>query len=187
MVGNNGEIKVKHPLHKIVGESIDNIEFSDCKIIKDPACGGVHNIPLFCSGIKSNATEYCDVDILILKNKKIRVIIEIEEKTARPTEICGKFLTSALSFYYIHKSENNTPIEMDDSVTFIQIVKAPQTKNSSIPIQYENLEKSIQSILPIKWSKINKYRLIYGTISDFINKNDKKYNELITCIKEALK
>jgi len=135
---------MEHPLHKIVGECIGSHKFPNCKIIKDPACGGKQNIPLFCSEDKSNKTEYCNVDLLILKNNKIRVIIEIEEADITPTQICGKFLTSALSSYFIHESENNIPIGMSDSVSFIQILNMSRLKEGTAkPDQWENLEESI--------------------------------------------
>ncbi len=178
---------MEHQLHKIVGEFINSDKFPDCMIKKDPACGGNHNVPLFYSRNKSNKTEYCDVDLLILKDNKIRVIIEIEETAARPTQVCGKFLTSALSSYFIHKSENNTPIAMSDKVTFIQILKAPQSKKSSIPTQWKNLEDSVNKRLPLKESNIRKYILLYGSVSDFEDRDSDVRVELMTCIEEALK
>jgi hypothetical protein len=60
--------------------------------------------------------------MLVLKEGKIKMIVEIEESNVKPTQVCGKFLTSALSKYYIHETQNNQPIEMDEKVTFIQIL-----------------------------------------------------------------
>lgn len=177
-----------HPLHENIGEYIDSNIFSNCKIIKDSVCGGQQNVPLFCSTNKSNKTEYCNVDLLILKDNKIRVIIEIEEANIKPTQICGKYLTSALSSYFIHKSEDKKPINMDESVLFIQILdtsKLKKDKTSKIE-QWKNIEKSIQNIIPVKGSRINNYKLFWGDISDF-KKNEEKRNELISCIKGALK
>lgn len=185
----NGGIKMKkkkHPLHKIIGKCIDKNKFPNYKIIKDKDCGGPHRIPLFCSETKSNATEYCDVDLLVLKDNKIRVIIEIDESDIKPTQICGKFLTSALSSYYIHDSENNIPIGMSDLVSFIQILRSDRLKEKTSKIkQWKNLEKSIINILQNKESKIRRYKLFYGNISDFKNKNI--CTELITYIKGTLK
>ncbi len=179
---------MKHPLHKVVGECIDTYEFPNCEIIKDRACGGEQNVPLFCSKDKSNKTEYCDVDLLILKNHKIRVIIEIEETDTKPTQICGKFLTSALSRYFIHEYKNNVPLEMSDSVSFIQIVNTARLKAGAAKIeQWENLEKSIMDILPIKGSEIRKYGLIYGNVSDFERRNSNEYADLVACVRNALK
>jgi len=67
-------------LHKIIGDHISNFNLlDDCKIIKDPKCNGTQNIPLFCKINKSNDTEYCNVDILLIRKGEIKVIIEIEE------------------------------------------------------------------------------------------------------------
>jgi len=95
-------------------------------------------------------------------------------------QICGKFLTSALSSYFIHESENNLPIGMSDSVSFIQILSMSRLKEGTAkPDQWENLEKSIMNILPIKGSKIRKYKLLYGNVSDFKGGNANKCADLI--------
>lgn len=181
-------MKNAHNLHKKIGECIDSNKFPNCRIIKAPECGGQHRIPLFCSEKNSNKTKYCNPDILILKDNKIRVIIEIEESDITPVRICGKFLTSALSSCFIHKSSNNVPLKMSDSVTFIQILNALWLKNKSSKLdQGKNLEKSIKNILPVKESKIKKYQLFYGTVSDFEDRNSDKCVELFSYIKEVLK
>ncbi len=49
---------------------------------------------------------------------------------------------------------------MHDSVTFIQVVGTSNLKSLSLkPYQWENLESSIENILPIKDSDIKEYRL----------------------------
>jgi len=85
-----------HPLHEIIGDCINANEFPGCKIVKSQDCGGHQDVPLFCSEVKSRKTRYCLVDMLMMKDDKIRVIIEIEESDVKPTQICGKFLASAL-------------------------------------------------------------------------------------------
>ena len=60
--------------------------------------------------------------LLVLKGNKVRLIVEIEESDVKPTQVCGKFLCSALSRYYIHEAEGNTPVEMSANVAFIQVV-----------------------------------------------------------------
>ncbi len=168
---------------------IQDSEFRNCSIIKDSACGGKQNIPLFCSTEKSNQTEYCNVDLLILQDNKIRVIIEIEEADIKPTQICGKFLASALSSYFIHKTKNDVPIGVGDSVAFIQILDTSKLKEdeTSKINQGKNIEKSITNTLPIKGSKIKKYKLLYGNASEFKTRNGKKRAELLSYITESLK
>ncbi|MCZ7360632.1 MAG: hypothetical protein O8C55_11195 [Candidatus Methanoperedens sp.] len=173
---------INNPLHKKIAAFI---QFPDCKILKSVECGGTQNIPLFCSTEKGNDTEYCNVDLMILKNERIKVIIEIEESGITPSKICGKFLTSALSSNYIHESESNQPIDMDESVTFIQILDISELKEStSKKEQLSNIEKSIQKIIPVKDSKIDEYKLFFGNNSDF-DKN--RLNEVADFIQEVLK
>jgi hypothetical protein len=176
---------MNHQLHKKIGDIVQDSEFSGCKIVKSTECGGKQNIPLFCSKVKSNETEYCNVDLLILKNNRIKVIIEIEEANIKPTQICGKFLTSALSPHYVHESENNKIIDMDNSVSFVQILdtsKLKMDKTSKIE-QWKNIEKSIQNIIPVKGSKIDKYKLFFGDISEFYGE---KINEIVSYIQGIL-
>jgi len=182
---NNGRNKMEHKLHKVIADCINRTNLPNCRIIRDPACGGHQNIPLFYSNIQSRKTRYSIVDILILKNNKIKVIIEIEESDVTPVRICGKFLTSALSSHFIHESEKNIPIEMDKSATFIQILDSSRLKKGSSKIdQWNYLKESINSILPMKDSRILKYKLLYGKTKDF---SDNKCKKLTKWIREALK
>ncbi len=174
-----------HPLHVAVADLFEESISSDCQLIRDEACGGYQQIPLFMCKQKSRETEYCDVDLLVLKDGKIRIIVEIEESNVRPTQVCGKYLTAALAQYYIHETRNNKPLRMHNSVTFIQIMGSSNLKVNKTDkfIQWENLERSIQNILPIKGSKITNYRLFYGNKSNF--ENAEKRSALVACIKEA--
>jgi hypothetical protein len=152
-----------HSIHEKIGDIIQKALPPDHILLRDEACGGEQRLPLFYIPKKSRGTEYCDVDLLVLKDDKIRIIVEIEESNVKPTQICGKFLTSAMSNYYIHDSKNNEPIEMSDSVTFIQIVdtsKLVKDKTSKFD-QWKALEESINKILPLKNnSKITSYKLL---------------------------
>lgn len=179
--------KNRHPLHKVIGDMIQESDFPNCTVIKDPACGGNQNIPLFCSLVKSNQTEYCNVDLLILKDNEIRVIVEIEEANITPTKIFGKFLTSALSSYYIHRTQNDVPIEMGDSVSFIQILDTSELKEDKTAKlnQWEYIENSIRDIVPVKNSKINNYKIFFGKISGF--REEERRQDIIKHIRKVLK
>ncbi|MCK9614713.1 MAG: hypothetical protein M0R48_04310 [Candidatus Omnitrophica bacterium] len=174
---------MEHPFHEKIGDLINNTVFPNCKIIKDPACGGGQHIPLFCSGERSRETEYCNVDLLITVDNKIKVIIEIEEANIKPTQICGKLLTSALSKYFIHESEGSNLIGMADSVLFIQVLDSLKLKidKTAKTKQWDKIEKSIQDIIPVKGSNISRYKIFYGNKTNF---NDKG---LLNYISEFLK
>jgi hypothetical protein len=149
-------------IHETVGDVFKDALPLHYSLIRDEACGGKQRIPLFNTAQKSRKTEYCNVDLLVLKKNKIKMIVEIEESNVKPTQICGKFLTSALASYYIHNSKRNEPIGMDDSVTFIQIVdtsKLVKEKTSKFK-QWKALEESINRIIPLRNSRITSYRLL---------------------------
>lgn len=149
-----------HPLHKEIADQLESI-LPPYSLVRDEACDGDQRIPLFYDKEKSRATEYCNVDMLVLRENRVRAIIEIEESNVKPTQICGKFLTSALAKYYIHENKENAPVEMFDSVTFIQIVDSSKLKKNSVkPKQWKALERSIQSILPLRNSRITSYILV---------------------------
>ena len=105
--------------------------------VKDPACLSgptphyvrvPQNIPLFCSKKRGNDTEYCDVDALILLAGKIKVIVEIEESALGPTQIFGKFLSSAAAQRYIHDADGGDPVYKDEDVLFVQIMDTSSPK-----------------------------------------------------------
>ncbi len=159
-----------HLLHKKIGDLIQ-IHFPNC--IKSPECGGDHKIPLYCSDENRRGTHYCDVDLLIPEDKRIKVIIEIEEADITPIRVFGKILASALSSNYIL---DNITYEMDDSVTFIQVLDTSQLKPKSVKRnQFDNIKESIQSVIP-KCSKIKNYEICCG-----------EQKEIIACIKKALR
>jgi len=73
---------------------------------------------------------------------------------------------------------------MDNSVLFIQILDTSGIKkNKTAKIsQWENIEKSIKNIIPVKNSKIKEYKLFYGDVSEF-GVNGKKRTELLIAFK----
>ena len=151
-------------VHKKVGQIFRQLITTDpsLTLLQDYACGGKQRLPLFCVPNKSRANEFCNVDFLVLKDGKIKVIVEIEESNVKPTQVCGKLLTSALAKYFIHECEANKPVEMADSVLFIQIVdtsKLVRGKTAKYE-QWKALEKSINQILPVKDSSIKSYKLL---------------------------
>ena len=167
---------VTHKLHQQIGKIIkEKFNNNNYTVLLDSACGGKQSIPLFGSEIKSNKTEYCNVDLLILKDDRIKVIIEIEESDIKPVHIFGKFLVSALSTHYIHDSKK---CAMDQSVAFIQVVDTSKlgiNKTSKFE-QCKNIGLSIQKILHMKWSNIGEYKIF----------NDKELDKMLAYLSTYL-
>jgi len=150
-----------HVLHEKLGKTIRD-SFSGepgYKVMLDKACGGQRILPLFMSDVIGSDTEICDVDILVVKDEKVRVIIEIEESDVKPNQICGKFLTSALASCY--SGDEGTTAPLDAPIAFIQVLdksklKIHKTKKLK---QWENLEKATCRLLPVGNSQINVYKI----------------------------
>lgn len=182
----------EHGFHRMIGEKIynnfnENVEGKECQVILDHACGGKQRVPLFLSDEKSRGTELCNVDILILFKGKIKIIIEIEESDIKPTQICGKFLTSALAIHYIHENNKDLgSIGKDDNTMFIQIVDTKNLKKETSKYkQFKNIEEKIQGILSkMKDCGLSKYKILYGIKEEF--ENGKKEFDLIECVKKFL-
>jgi hypothetical protein len=156
-----------HTFHRAIGDYVGSKLLPGCSLIKDQACGGEQHIPLFRGPKKSWQDEFCNVDMLILQEQKIRAIIEIEESDIKPHQVCGKLLTSALSRYFIHDGRADKPIGMGEQVVFIEILKISKLKSQSHkPEQFKYLEQSIKDILPLKNSAIKEYHLIIGKLED---------------------
>ena len=179
---------MKHPLHIKIAQYIES-HLSDLfnenvMLIKDQACGGRQQIPLFLNEHKSRQTELCKVDLAIKQNNKIEIIIEIDTKII-PTQICGKFLTSALSSFYIHRTERK-PIPLSENVLFIQILDSEfgnlveKDKTAKI-YQCRNIEKSIQEVAGTMNLKIKGYNLFWARNDNFDNLQD-----LIEILREKL-
>ena len=66
---------MKHPLHFAVGEEMHRRLGGRFEIIRDPACGGNHHLPLFVGPHKARDTRMCCVDSLVLESGKIRAIV----------------------------------------------------------------------------------------------------------------
>jgi hypothetical protein len=109
---------------------------------------------------------YCNVDLAILSGGAIRVLFEMEESNGSPTQVCGKFLTAALSTCLIHDNRGGSPVTMARPGAFVQVVDTARLKPTSAKIaQWSNLERSIRSLLPLRG--ISNYRLYYGDLAGF--------------------
>ena len=185
--------KKTHPLHKALGEYILNCKYPECKIILSPECIPNiqsknilnQNIPFFIGSVndKSNATELCNVDLVILKNDEIKVIIEIEESDRTPVRTAGKFLISVLSDYYADKG--GKAFNMSNKLLFIQILKSYKNPRSSKETQGKNLKEQIRSFIQ-NCDKQIQYELCYCQEDDFKNNSYNKCKEIKNIIEKFL-
>jgi hypothetical protein len=161
----------EHPLHKAVGDLLK--EFANNNHLEQPrldeACGGKQRISLF-KGKKSNENNLCDVDAILLKDKEISVVIEIEESKDDPTTIFGKYLTTAMSNCHIRGKEEIKIAKK--SVRFIQIIDTKKLKQKTEMIKkYHLIEKEINENL---YGSVKSYKII---CADGIKIKAKENNE----------
>lgn len=156
------------PLHKVVGSLVEEDAPPHCTVFRSPECGGEHVVPLHFSSEGTNETEFCEVDIAIVKKGEVQVIIEIEESNTKPVQVFGKLMASAMSSYLSHKKEGIL-FPIADSVVFIQILDTSKLKpaRSSKPRQWELVERSIIDILRSVETNVAEYKLMVGDSLDF--------------------
>ena len=153
---------MNHPLHISVAQEVrKRLDIKNFELLFDPACDDKehHQLPLFIGGTKARETRMCCVDILVMQDRKVRAIVEIEESGFHPTKICGKFFQAVLANYYIHDSHLNERIPFADKVIFFQVLdrsKFPEPVSKK-GIQAEIIEKEINRTLPLR--QIKEYRL----------------------------
>ncbi len=155
-------------LHEVIGDLVEEISSTQCTVFRSPECGGEHTIPLHCLVEGTSETEYCMVDIAIVKNGEVRVIIEIEESNVRPVQIFGKFLASAMSSYFIH-GERAIIFPIADSVLFVQILNTSELnlEETSKLGQWDLVKGSVNETLRSIDTKVAEYVLMSGDIADF--------------------
>ncbi len=109
------------------------------------------------------------------------MIIEIEESSIIPTKICGKFLTSRLSRYYIPYKKKEIPIS--DRTLFVQVLSEERIPDkSSIQKQWLNIENTLRDMRDFNGRKMS-YKLIFGKVKKF---EDTHAQELIGYIEKFL-
>jgi len=143
---------MKHPLHQAVADRIARGVNQDSELIRDPACGGAHQLPLFVGKRKARDTRMCCVDLLLVKDGFVRAIVEIEESGFLPTKICGKFLQAGLADHFIHDNRNEGPVPYAKRVLFVQVLDASAClKDGGRKEQQARLiEGEIRRLLPLR-------------------------------------
>ncbi|GEM_PF-3345111 len=166
-----------HSLHEQVAKTFESIAPKHGLIIQlDEACvnkttGTIfQHLPFFLSINAHNDTEITNVDILVLKNEKVKLVCEIEESDISPVRIYGKAFTSATAI--MCQLANNSRYDMDNRGVFIQILSSKQLPAASNKEkQGANIVDAINDLLRYGGSWIKKYYLIYGDVNDFKPRN----------------
>lgn len=150
-----------HPLHQSVADRIAKAVNDDCELVRDPACGGVQQLPLFVGTRKARDTRMCCVDLLLLMGGRVRGIVEIEESGFLPTKICGKFLQACLADHFIHDTRNEGPVPYAERVLFVQVLDGSAClKDGGRKEQQARLiEAEICRLLPLRG--LTEYRLFF--------------------------
>jgi hypothetical protein len=185
-----------HPLHVAILELLNkSINCGkDIKIYPDSSCLKKKNknkmhVSLFLGNLKKRTYHFCDVDLLITHNDKIKIIIEIEESGRQPVKIFGKVFTSAMATHFIHHKIAPDGITKHDKVLFIQVIDSSKLKeNGYRKKQWEEIRKLLENIVNNKSLKdITQYEMFIGKGSEF--KSDSKSelgNKLTACVKKFL-
>jgi hypothetical protein len=177
------EVSLREAIAEVLERALSQMNDKSVELVKVDKDRNVR-IPLYFVDESGRSASYCNVDLLIIKDDRIKVIFEVEEGGIDPIRICGNYLMSSFSQFHIHnEKEQGRRIPMDSNATYIQIINAPRPIVTRIDRvgQLENIKKMITSN-PIKNSNITNYELLTGTSTDF-EKDDK---ELVSVVKKAL-
>lgn len=166
-------MREEHPLHEVIGDIVRQEDFPGCEIRKAPECGGSHHLPLFYSSLRSAATEFTNVDLLIVKEGLVRVVVEVEEVKTDPGYLLGKFVAPSVCWGYIY-GPGDERAEVAEGAAFVQVLSTSGLPpGSAKPQQWRNVEEAIGGkervggIMPLRGSRITQYKLFMGDERDF--------------------
>ena len=151
------------PLHRRVGELLTEW-CAPAHLVLDTACGGDHRVSLFMGDQKGLENKVCDVDALIVRDRQVRLIVEIEESNIKPTQVCGKFLTLALAGFYSYRDRKCALHE----VTFVQVLSsaALDTERTRKRLQVEQIAGRLQEFCRAGANPISEYMLVWDVDLD---------------------
>lgn len=66
---------MRHPLHLAIAGEVHRRLNDRLELVRDPACGGNQQIPLFVGTRKARDTRMCCVDLLVLSSGLVRMIL----------------------------------------------------------------------------------------------------------------
>jgi hypothetical protein len=176
-----------HMLHKQVAETIFKVGAKHSyNVIVDTDCifpnynGIAQHLPFFISYRPARESEVSNVDIVLIKDEKIKLVCEIEESGYIPTKIFGKlFSTASAKICRLKNSTKHKYYELDDNSVFIQVISTTGLDELSLKEkQGQLIENEINNNLKTINSWIKKYRLIYGDVKDFVKQGRVGYDEI---------
>lgn len=142
---------MNHPLHRLVADVIQLHLCGRGELVRDPACGGNQQLPLFVGQRKARDTRMCCVDLLVLSSGQVRAIVEIEESGFLPTKICGKFFQAALASHFIHDKCPELAVPYAPQVMFMQVLDRSRWKQGTRKdMQARLIEGQIRMKLPVR-------------------------------------
>jgi hypothetical protein len=159
----DAKVTLGHPLHVAVADAVAQVLLDRGELIRDPACGGEHQLPLFVGSAKGRHTRMCNVDLLVVSRGQVRVIMEIEESGFLPTKICGKFLQSAIASHFVHDSQPAGPVPYGKRVLFVQVIDGSKClkPGSRKEPQAALIERKIREMLPLGGGGVTDYGLFF--------------------------
>lgn len=169
---------VIHDLHQAVAKAIEIVSdrIADLEVEFDEACEENNKLkkrlPFFLTNEAHNDTEITNVDLMILKGNKVKLVCEIEESDITPTRTFGKIFSVASA--KMSKLKDGTRYNLDQNGVFVQVLSSKKINkdNSKKISQGFNIEKAINELLNSQCSWIKKYYLIYGDVNSFNEGND---------------
>jgi len=169
---------MEHPFHLMIANSIQ----AQVQFLEWPAnyvvhfgldCGGLDENQLFCVDEKSNVTRFSKPDILITRDRELKVIVEIEESgesNQAPVKINGKLMNAICSCCYQDG-------ELKD-VWFVQVIQtAIETKKQ----QCQYIQQKARELLPL--GPVINYQIFAATQQDYLHEGEEKF---LKHIEEAL-
>jgi hypothetical protein len=155
-----------HDLHQAVGKLFSDLFDNKCgyKLLLDPACGeSTQHLSFFLEKDQTSGSRITKVDLLVLKENKVKLVCEIEESEFIPRKIYGKF-TSLIATSCL-KTEGLI-YSFDKDLVFIQIVSGSGLKEASRKrIQWKNIEDNIS----MRYFNFPPFNSIYYCIADETN------------------
>ena len=177
----------KHPLHKQVAETIFRIgKANSYEVIVDKDCkfngylGVDQQLPFYLSFRPASESTVSMVDVMLLKDGKVKLVCEIEESGFNPTEIFGKlFSTASAKICRLKEKSKYSIYELDKDSIFVQVISSKDfSEDSKKEKQGQLIENEINHKLNLHNSWIKQYRLIYGKETDFVKPGRLGYDEI---------